>query len=497
MSPRNAASALLTGESEGPSFRLPLHRERLRLLVVDDDASALQEAVTICERTGCTAARAQSFAEAQRRLAELRPAVCLVDQHLDGGIRGSDLIEWARRRRMSTLFIAMTARHRQDELVTALRAGAFDAVDKPVLPLSLSRALVRAAAVIDGQAAQEVSHRAGDAELAAGVLCALPDAVALLDAQGTVRLATPPLARLLGCREDQLSGWLSGDGGGLAEAIADLRGSGRARRVCITRPASAGGPQRVWIGVRAVPMPRGPHGEPGTLVLLSELDDRRPLGEPAAPGACRELITLFAGEMAHALADPLTVLVGTLEAVGPQLAAEDRARLETSVRRCLAVAAQAGASRLHRCAEPETVDLHEVLRETLGAWTPFLQRHELALAVDLSPGLAPVVIPRRELDQLAWLLCQNAFASPGATELSLSTTVRPSQITLLISNPGGQAPFELREEPLEPESVAAPRTSLELAVCRQIAVRWRGELRAVPGAARGGLVRLSLPCAGA
>ena len=117
----------------------------IRVLVVDDEidhADALSEAVA---RIGFTVKQAHNIIDAKRFFSEGEFDLVITDLRMDTARDGFDLLEFARKTRPETQVIVVTAHGDVSTAVNAMRAGAYDFIEKP-LDLDLIRAQIRRAA---------------------------------------------------------------------------------------------------------------------------------------------------------------------------------------------------------------------------------------------------------------------------------------------------------------------------------------------------------------
>jgi two-component system response regulator HydG len=117
----------------------------IRVLIVDDEidhADAMSEAVA---RIGYSVKQAHSLAEARRCLSEEDFDLVITDLRMDGPRDGFELLEHARRAFPPAQVIVVTAHGDVATAVGAMRAGAYDFIEKP-LDLDLIRVQVRRAA---------------------------------------------------------------------------------------------------------------------------------------------------------------------------------------------------------------------------------------------------------------------------------------------------------------------------------------------------------------
>jgi two-component system response regulator PilR (NtrC family) len=113
------------------------------VLVVDDERD-IRELLTITlGRMGLMVDTASNVSEAKERLAESRYALCFTDMNLPDG-SGQEIIELIATKYTDTPVAMITAYGNVDAAVTALKAGAFDFVSKPV-DINMLRHLVQTA----------------------------------------------------------------------------------------------------------------------------------------------------------------------------------------------------------------------------------------------------------------------------------------------------------------------------------------------------------------
>ncbi len=113
------------------------------VLVIDDERD-IRELLTITlGRMGLMVETASNVTEARQRLADTRFALCFTDMNLPDG-NGQEIIELIAAKYPETPVAMITAYGNVDAAVTALKAGAFDFVSKPV-DINMLRRLVQTA----------------------------------------------------------------------------------------------------------------------------------------------------------------------------------------------------------------------------------------------------------------------------------------------------------------------------------------------------------------
>ncbi len=117
--------------------------KRPRVLLVDDEPDLLDLLELDLSRLGLNCERALSVAEAMKRLRTSSFDLCLCDMRLPDG-EGLDVVRHIAERHPRTPVAVITAFGSAENAVAALKAGAFDYVEKPVTPEKV-RSLVRSA----------------------------------------------------------------------------------------------------------------------------------------------------------------------------------------------------------------------------------------------------------------------------------------------------------------------------------------------------------------
>lgn len=171
-------------------------------LVIDDERD-IRELLTITlGRMGLKVDTASDVADAKRRLAESRYALCFTDMRLPDG-SGQEIIELIAQNYTDTPVAMITAYGNVDAAVNALKAGAFDFVSKPV-DINMLRRLVQTALRLSE------AKRADPAGAGAGRM--LGDSPAIQELRGTIG----KLAR------SQAPVYISGESGVGKELVARL-----------------------------------------------------------------------------------------------------------------------------------------------------------------------------------------------------------------------------------------------------------------------------------
>jgi two-component system response regulator PilR (NtrC family) len=177
---------------------------RQTALIVDDEPDIRELLVLTLGRLGLIVDTAANVADAKRRLADGNYAFCLTDMRMPDGT-GIELVEHVTRNHPQVPIAVITAFGSVDSAVSALKAGAFDFVSKPV-DLAVLRRLVQSALKLG-------EERRAEAEPAdAGPDRLLGDSPAMRQ----VRLTISKVAR------SQAPVYISGESGAGKELVARL-----------------------------------------------------------------------------------------------------------------------------------------------------------------------------------------------------------------------------------------------------------------------------------
>jgi two-component system, NtrC family, response regulator PilR len=177
-------------------------------LVVDDETDIRELVVLTLERMDIRADSAASVEEAKQLLASRKYDLCLTDMRLPDGL-GIDLVQHIASNYIGLPVAVITAYGSAENAVTALKAGAFDYLTKPI-SLKQLRPLVESALKLAGSDAKQTSNTV--------------DLIGHSQAMAYVRTMIEKLAR------SQAPVYISGESGSGKELAARLIHSNSSRR---------------------------------------------------------------------------------------------------------------------------------------------------------------------------------------------------------------------------------------------------------------------------
>lgn len=173
------------------------------ILVADDDPVSLEATARVLREEGYTVVTVSNGGEATEALRGERPAVALLDVMMPGK-SGIEVVSEVRRdgSASSSLLVLMSGlRTSGEEQAAGLDAGADGYIARPISNAELRarvRSLVRQHELQEQLRASERRFRE--------LVSRQPDAVLVVDREGTIRFANPGAARLLGRSEEALKG---------------------------------------------------------------------------------------------------------------------------------------------------------------------------------------------------------------------------------------------------------------------------------------------------
>lgn len=119
-----------------------------RVLIVDDEPDIRELLDITLSRMGLETFSAATLAEAQEMVSKLVPDLCLTDMRLPDG-NGISLVEYIQQEHAQIPVAMITAHGSVETAISALKAGAFDFISKPI-ELETLRSLVSAALQLEG-----------------------------------------------------------------------------------------------------------------------------------------------------------------------------------------------------------------------------------------------------------------------------------------------------------------------------------------------------------
>ena len=381
------------------------------------------------------------------------------------------------------------------------------------MSFELSGDVLRAASLTRELAASEERMRA--------VVEATPSAILLVDAAGRIVLANPQAERDFGVAREQLVG--RGVETLLPERLRAKHLRLRAAYAADPQPRSMGS-GREFVALRAdgsefpveislVPLRSGAHDQ--VLVALADISQRRQAEQLAAQQRAElahlsrvAMLGELSGALAHEINQPLAAILSNAQAA-QRVLARDPAALQpvgealqaivASDRRASQVIERLRALLRKGEALRESVDLNELVEDSLRLLHSELAHRGVVVHTELQPALPALQADRVQLQQLLLNLLINACdamegqAPPRPLSVRTAATADGALCVEVADRGPGIAPADAARV-FEPFYTTKPRgLGLGLPLCRSIVQAHDGRIDALQNAGGGARLRVELP----
>jgi PAS domain S-box-containing protein len=290
---------------------------------------------------------------------------------------------------------------------------------------------------------------------------AAPNGMLLVDERGTIVMVNASVLRQFGYRRDELLGQS-------VEMLipGPLRSDHQQHRAGFTRTPQArsmgsgrelfglrkdGSELAVEIGLTPIETVKGMR----VLASIVDISERKRLEmQLRRTERLAELGTLASG-MAHEIGTPMNVILGRAEYL-LQRAADDGMKkglttIITQVERITKVMKQLLAFARRRSPEWRTIDLGEIVDETLEMFQERIAQHHITIDKTMDSSVPPIRADRDQLIQVLINLVMNSLhAMPEGGQLTLRLAREGSHVCLGLSDTGHGMPEEIRSKVFEP-----------------------------------------------
>jgi PAS domain S-box-containing protein len=333
----------------------------------------------------------------------------------------------------------------------------------------------------------------------------LREAVVMVDAVNTIRLANPAFTELTGSTGrvvgERLDLFLEGDD--FHEFLREIRGSGEGRRKELEVQITG---RTRWIEVSAAPLADNRQAD-GAYTLFVFHDITRQKG-------LEKMRTEFVANVSHELRTPVTIIKGFAETLiedDKVLTDEEKSRFLKKIR--------GNSVRLHNLLQDllllsrlestemvlqrEEIQLSRFLGEFRESWEAQLEEGSQELVFDFAEGNDRVLADPLRLSQVVSNLFDNVLRhARGFTRIRLGTRLEAEGVRILVEDDGPGIPekdlphiFQRFYRVDKSRSRESGGTGLGLSIVKHIVVQHRGQIRARNNAGRGTTVEVFLPYA--
>ncbi|MBT8045026.1 MAG: PAS domain-containing protein [Verrucomicrobiae bacterium] len=244
----------------------------------------------------------------------------------------------------------------------------------------------------------------------------------------------------------------------------------------------------------------------GYVLLVRDITNSRKQEEENVESEKLNALTLLAAGVAHEIGNPLNALdihLQLLQRKLTKLPAGDQQSLQQHLE-----TAQGEIKRLDtilkqflqaiRPTQPErdTLQIHDLLRETLALLAPELEERHVKVSLDLADSVPLLQLDGSQIKQALYNLLKNAFQALPASggQIDIQSRINDYELTLTIRDHGSGIPPEIMGSIFEPyHSTKKSGSGLGLLIVRRIIREHGGEIEIDSIAGEGTEVTISLP----
>ncbi|MCP5534946.1 MAG: PAS domain-containing protein [Akkermansiaceae bacterium] len=244
----------------------------------------------------------------------------------------------------------------------------------------------------------------------------------------------------------------------------------------------------------------------GYVLLVRDITHSRKQAEENVESEKLNALTLLAAGVAHEIGNPLNALDIHLQLLGRKLRklpADDQQslshHLETAqgeIRRLDTILKQFLQAIRPTQPERDTLQLHDLLRDTLRLLAPELEERNVKVSLDLADSTPLLQLDGSQIKQALYNLLKNAFQALPASggQIDILSRVTDYEVTLTIRDHGSGIPPEVMGSIFEPyHSTKKSGTGLGLLIVRRIVREHGGEIEINSKDGEGTTVTISLP----
>jgi two-component system, sporulation sensor kinase E len=244
----------------------------------------------------------------------------------------------------------------------------------------------------------------------------------------------------------------------------------------------------------------------GYVLLVRDITRSRQKAEENVESEKLNALTLLAAGVAHEIGNPLNALdihLQLLERKIKKLGGEQQQslsqHLETAhgeIRRLDTILKQFLQAIRPTQPERESLQIHDLLRDTLTILEPELEERHVKVSLDLASSAPLLPLDGGQIKQALYNLLKNAFQSLPASggHIDILSRVNDYELTLTIRDHGSGIPPEIMGSLFEPyQSTKKSGSGLGLLIVRRIVREHGGEIEIESTTGEGTTVNISIP----
>jgi two-component system phosphate regulon sensor histidine kinase PhoR len=422
-------------------------------------------------------------------------------------LSGFDVLAHVKKLHPDTVIIVISGYATVENSIEAMKRGAFDFIPKPFSPEQL-RVLTRKA-IKYTRAMQDIADEKSRMRV---LINRLTDGVMATDSQKRVVLANPAFLRMAGCREVHAVGCPVGEviHYEQLEKLIDraLATSGEelvelTEEICCESEAGQMGP---ILNARCIPYIDRAGRNVGTITVLHDITTLKRMDQ---------IKSEFVSMVSHEIRSPLNSVLAQMKIVLDGLAGEVTesqqeilGRASEKIKSLVCLSSELlDLARIESgliSQEKEKLNLCDILEDQVTFHGAAAQAKKITLTLQPLPKLTPVVVDRRNMEEVFSNLITNAINyTPEGGEVAVSAAMESGYLRASVSDNGiGMAPEELghifnRFYRIKNDKTRyIIGTGLGLAIVKSIVEAHNGFIRVESEPDRGSTFHVYIPCPG-
>jgi two-component system phosphate regulon sensor histidine kinase PhoR len=477
------------------------------ILVIDDEERVREGCRKVLARDGYEVTIAES-GEVGLDLIEGRHYDIILLDLMMPSLSGFDVLAHVKALHPDTVIIVISGYATVENSIEAMKRGAFDFIPKPFSPEQL-RVLTRKA-IEYTRAMQDIADEKSRMRV---LINRLTDGVMATDSQKRLVLANPAFLRMAGCREVRAVGRLLSEVihleplEGMIDRSLALAGDEvveLSEEIC--SEAEAGQVGQI-LNARCIPYIDRAGRNVGTITVLHDI---------TAVKRMDQIKSEFVSMVSHEIRSPLNSVLAQMQIILDGLAGEvterqqeilsrasERVKSLVSLSSELLDLARIESGLISQ--EKEQLNLADILADQVAFHEAKAQAKGITLALEPLPELAPVVVDRRNMEEVFSNLISNAISyTPEGGKVAVAAAMESGYLRASVADNGiGMAPEDLGRifnrfyRIKNDQTRFIIGTGLGLAIVKSIVEAHNGFIRVESEPDRGSTFHVYIPCPGA
>lgn len=486
--------------------RAPQDRTRPSVLVIDDEERIRKGCRKVLSREGFDVETADGGERGLKMIEEKHYDIILLDLMMPS-LSGFDVLARVKALHPDSVIIVISGYATVEHSIEAMKRGAFDFIPKPFTPEQLRLLVTKA--IEYTRALQDIANEKSRMRL---LINHLRDGVMAVDTQEKVVLANPAFLRLIGYRGEDPTGRSVSEVASCAQIESLVKKALFMPSEEFTELGEelSDGEGKIQSGVvldaRCVPFRDRTGRNVGAIAVLHDITALKKM---------EQMKSDFVSMVSHEVRSPLNSVLAQLKVVLDELAgpvsqkqreilgrASEKIMSLTSLATELLDLARIESGLVSQ--EKERLDLSEIIEDQVAFHCPGAQEKQIALEIEPLPKLPPVVVNRRNMEEVLSNLIGNAVKyTPEGGKVRVSAGTENGYLKVGVRDTGIGIPSEDLERIFSPfyrvkneKTRFIIGTGLGLAIVKSILEVHNGFIRVESEPDRGSDFHFYVPCAG-